>query len=58
MVGAVSDRMLDEMAAAGLDEVRELVALLEKRYDHAALHAPSSPSALAAVGTVKPNGTC
>jgi hypothetical protein len=38
MVDAVSDRMLDEMAAAGtLDEVRDRVALLEKRYDHAAL---------------------
>jgi len=42
MVGAVSDRMLDEMAAAGtLDEVRDRVAVLEKRYDHAALYSPS-----------------
>jgi len=42
MVAAVSERMLDEMAAAGtLDEVRERVALLEKRYDHAALYSPS-----------------
>ncbi len=42
MVAAVSDRMIDEMAAAGtLDEVRDRVALLEKRYDHAALYSPS-----------------
>ncbi|QBX55957.1 LLM class flavin-dependent oxidoreductase [Nocardioides seonyuensis] len=42
MVAAVSDRMLDEMAAAGpLDEVRQRVAALEKRYDHAALYSPS-----------------
>lgn len=42
MVDAVSDRMLDEMAAAGtLDEVRDRVAVLEKRYDHAALYSPS-----------------
>ena len=42
MVAAVSDRMLEEMAAAGtLEEVRERVALLEKRYDHAALYSPS-----------------
>lgn len=42
MVAAVSDRMLDEMAAAGpLDEVRQRVAVLEKRYDHAALYSPS-----------------
>jgi probable F420-dependent oxidoreductase len=42
MVAAVSDRMLDQMAAAGtLDEVRERVAVLEKRYDHAALYSPS-----------------
>jgi probable F420-dependent oxidoreductase len=42
MVAAVSERMLDEMAAAGtLEEVRERVALLEKRYDHAALYSPS-----------------
>lgn len=42
MVDAVSDRMLDEMAAAGtLDEVLERVAVLEKRYDHAALYSPS-----------------
>lgn len=42
MVAAVSDRMLDEMAAAGtLEEVRDRVGLLEKRYDHAALYSPS-----------------
>ena len=42
MVAAVSDRMLEEMAAAGtLDEVRQRVAVLEKRYDHAALYSPS-----------------
>jgi histidinol-phosphate aminotransferase len=42
MVAAVSDRMLDEMAAAGpLEEVRQRVELLEKRYDHAALYSPS-----------------
>jgi alkanesulfonate monooxygenase SsuD/methylene tetrahydromethanopterin reductase-like flavin-dependent oxidoreductase (luciferase family) len=42
MVAAVSDRMLENMAAAGtLDEVRERVAVLEKRYDHAALYSPS-----------------
>ena len=34
--------MLEEMAAAGtLDEVRDQVAVLEKRYDHAALYSPS-----------------
>jgi probable F420-dependent oxidoreductase len=42
MVDAVSDTMLDQMAAAGTsEEVREQVALLEKRYDHAALYSPS-----------------
>jgi probable F420-dependent oxidoreductase len=42
MVDAVSDPMLDEMAAAGtLEEVRDRVAVLEKRYDHAALYSPS-----------------
>lgn len=42
MVAAVSDRMLDEMAATGtLSEVRDRVAVLEKRYDHAALYSPS-----------------
>lgn len=42
MVAAVSDAMLEEMAAAGpLDEVRDRVAALEKRYDHAALYSPS-----------------
>jgi probable F420-dependent oxidoreductase len=42
MVAAVSDRMLDQMAAAGpADEVRQRVAELEKRYDHAALYSPS-----------------
>lgn len=42
MVEAVSDQMLEEMAAAGtLEEVRDQVAVLEKRYDHAALYSPS-----------------
>lgn len=42
MVDAVSDAMLAEMAAAGTrGEVREQVAQLEKRYDHAALYSPS-----------------
>ncbi|MCW2816097.1 MAG: 5,10-methylenetetrahydromethanopterin reductase [Nocardioides sp.] len=42
MVDAVSDRMLDQMAAAGpADEVRQRVAVLEQRYDHAALYSPS-----------------
>lgn len=42
MVAAVSDRMLDEMAAAGsADDVRDQVARLEQRYDHAALYSPS-----------------
>jgi probable F420-dependent oxidoreductase len=42
MVAAVSNRMLEEMAAAGdLDEVRDRVAALEKRYHHAALYSPS-----------------
>jgi probable F420-dependent oxidoreductase len=42
MIDAVSGEMLDQMAAAGtLDEVRERVAHLEKRYDHAALYSPS-----------------
>ena len=42
MVAAVSDGMLDEMAAHGtVDEVRQRVAALEKRYDHAALYSPS-----------------
>jgi alkanesulfonate monooxygenase SsuD/methylene tetrahydromethanopterin reductase-like flavin-dependent oxidoreductase (luciferase family) len=42
MVDAVSEAMLAGMAAAGtLDEVREQVGLLEKRYDHAALYSPS-----------------
>ena len=42
MVDAVSDTMLAEMAASGTaEEVREQVALLEKRYDHAALYSPS-----------------
>jgi probable F420-dependent oxidoreductase len=42
MVSAVSDAMLDEMAAAGtVDEVRQRVEVLEKRYDHAALYSPS-----------------
>lgn len=42
MVAAVSDDMIDQMAAAGtLEEVRAQVAKLEKRYDHAALYSPS-----------------
>jgi probable F420-dependent oxidoreductase len=42
MVAAVSDAMLDEMAAAGTaDEVRAKVAHLERRYDHCALYSPS-----------------
>lgn len=42
MVDAVSPVMLDEMAAAGtVDDVRDQVARLEKRYDHAALYSPS-----------------
>jgi hypothetical protein len=42
MVAAVSDRMIDEMAACGdVAEVRQRVAVLEKRYDHAALYSPS-----------------
>lgn len=42
MVDAVSDAMLDQMAAAGTAaEVREQVERLEKRYDHAALYSPS-----------------
>jgi probable F420-dependent oxidoreductase len=42
MVSAVSDEMLDQMAAAGTaDEVRERVARLEQRYDHCALYSPS-----------------
>ena len=42
MVAAVSDRMIDEMAACGtLEEVRQRVAVLEQRYDHAALYSPS-----------------
>jgi probable F420-dependent oxidoreductase len=42
MVAAVSEPMLDEMAAYGsVEEVRQRVAVLEKRYDHAALYSPS-----------------
>jgi probable F420-dependent oxidoreductase len=42
MVAAVPDRMIDEMAACGdVAEVRQRVAVLEKRYDHAALYSPS-----------------
>lgn len=42
MVSAVSDRMLDEMAAAGtVEDARDQVARLEKRYDQAALYSPS-----------------
>jgi probable F420-dependent oxidoreductase len=42
MVDAVSDTMLAGMAAAGtVEEVRQQVEVLEKRYDHAALYSPS-----------------
>lgn len=42
MIAAVSPAMLDQMAAAGtLEDVRDQVAVLEKRYDHAALYSPS-----------------
>ncbi|AJE87295.1 5,10-methylenetetrahydromethanopterin reductase [Streptomyces albus] len=42
MIDAVTDSMLDQMAVAGtVDEVREAMPLLEKRYDHAALYSPS-----------------
>ncbi|WP_028652671.1 LLM class flavin-dependent oxidoreductase [Nocardioides halotolerans] len=42
MVAAVSGPMLEEMAAAGTpDDVRDQVARLEQRYDHAALYSPS-----------------
>jgi probable F420-dependent oxidoreductase len=42
MVAAVSDAMLEEMAAYGtVEEVRQRVARLEKRFDHAALYSPS-----------------
>lgn len=42
MVAAVSDAMLDQMAAyGGVEEVRQRVEVLEKRYDHAALYSPS-----------------
>ena len=42
MVAAVTDGMLDQMAAAGTpDEVRQRVAVLEQRYDHASLYSPS-----------------
>jgi probable F420-dependent oxidoreductase len=42
MIDAVSPAMLDEMAAAGtVGDVRDQVARLEKRYDHAALYSPS-----------------
>jgi probable F420-dependent oxidoreductase len=42
MVDAVSDAMLGEMAVAGtVDEVRDALPGLEKRYDHAALYSPS-----------------
>ena len=42
MIDAVSDAMLDEMAAAGTPhEVREQIARLDRRYDHAALYSPS-----------------
>lgn len=42
MIDAVSDAMLDQMAVAGtVDEVRDALPALEKRYDHAALYSPS-----------------
>jgi alkanesulfonate monooxygenase SsuD/methylene tetrahydromethanopterin reductase-like flavin-dependent oxidoreductase (luciferase family) len=42
MVAAVSPAMLHEMAAAGtVEDVRDQVARLEQRYDHAALYSPS-----------------
>ena len=42
MIDAVSDKMLEEMAVAGtVDEVRDALPALEKRYDHAALYSPS-----------------
>ncbi|MCQ4079169.1 LLM class flavin-dependent oxidoreductase [Streptomyces sp. RB6PN25] len=42
MVDAVSDAMLAQMAVAGtVDEVRDALPALEKRYDHAALYSPS-----------------
>ncbi|MCW2621066.1 MAG: 5,10-methylenetetrahydromethanopterin reductase, partial [Frankiales bacterium] len=42
MIRAVSPAMLDQMAAAGsLDDVRDQVAALETRFDHAALYSPS-----------------
>lgn len=42
MVAAVTDPMIDAMAAAGTaDDVRDQVAVLEKRYDRAALYSPS-----------------
>lgn len=42
MVAAVSAPMLEQMAAFGpVSEVRDRVAVLEKRYDHAALYSPS-----------------
>jgi probable F420-dependent oxidoreductase len=42
MIAAVSTPMLEQTAAAGsLEDVRDQVAHLEKRYDHAALYSPS-----------------
>jgi probable F420-dependent oxidoreductase len=42
MIDAVSPAMLEQMAAAGtLEDVRDQVARLEKRYEHAALYSPS-----------------
>jgi probable F420-dependent oxidoreductase len=42
MIDAVSPAMVEQMAAAGtLEDVRDQVARLEKRYDHAALYSPS-----------------
>jgi probable F420-dependent oxidoreductase len=42
MIAAVSPAMLEQMAAAGtVDDVRDQLPALEKRYDHAALYSPS-----------------
>ncbi|WP_189263719.1 LLM class flavin-dependent oxidoreductase [Streptomyces fuscichromogenes] len=42
MIAAVSDKMLDRMAVAGtVDEVRDALPVIERRYDHAALYSPS-----------------
>jgi alkanesulfonate monooxygenase SsuD/methylene tetrahydromethanopterin reductase-like flavin-dependent oxidoreductase (luciferase family) len=42
MISAVSPAMLEQMAAAGtVEDVRDQLPVLEKRYDHAALYSPS-----------------